>query len=425
MYQVESSAQSLRNKPAALANVGRMVIALGITSFFTDISAEMVNATLPIFLTTVLRLAPFQLGLVDGIYHGAAVLVRLVSGVWADRTGRRKEAAVAGYSLSALSKLGLLFLGSAGWGGVIGITILDRIGKGIRTSPRDAMIAASVPKEKLATAFGVHRAMDTAGAMLGPLIASLLLWLTSAAYDAVFVVSLCFGLIGVAVLVMFVRNPSPADASATSAPVSMQPHYRFADGLKLLIEPRFRRLVMAGALLSLVTVSDNLLHLNLLRKINLAPGLFPLLYVFVALVYMLFAIPIGRLADRFGRGRLLMLGYIFLGVVYSLLLWPWQTSAMSGAIHTALLAGYVLLLGLYYASTEGILIALASGLLPEHVRTTGLAVLTSATGLARLLASVLFGLIWTWAGGDLALIFYLGGLVLALWVAAYAFRQNA
>jgi MFS family permease len=383
-----------------------MVVALGFTSFFTDISAEMVNATLPIYLSFVLRLAPFQLGIIDGVYQGATVLVRLVSGVWADRTRRHKEAAVMGYGLSAFSKLGLLLIGgSAGWAGIIGITIMDRIGKGIRTSPRDAMIAASVPDERLATAFGVHRTMDTAGAMLGPLLASAVLWFTGSAYDAVFVVSLCFAFIGLAVLGVFVPRPK---ATPVEAPLAPKP-VRVADGLKLLNEPRFRRVALIGVLLSLATVGDGLLHLNLQRKLDLMPGVFPLLYVFVALVYMLFAIPLGRLADRFGRERLFLLGYVPLCLVYGLLLW-----VNRGAFGVLVLVAYVLLLGVYYAATEGILIAIASSLLPEGIRTSGLALFTSFTGLARLLASVLFGAAWSAFGSDQSLLIFLVGLAAAV-----------
>jgi MFS family permease len=411
MYQIESSASVLKNKQRLLSSrlawlsVGPMVVALGFTSFFTDISAEMVNATLPIYLSFVLRLAPFQLGIIDGVYQGATVLVRLVSGVWADRTRRHKEAAVMGYGLSAFSKLGLLLIGgSAGWAGIIGITIMDRIGKGIRTSPRDAMIAASVPDERLATAFGVHRTMDTAGAMLGPLLASAVLWLTGSAYDAVFVVSLCFAFIGLAVLGVFVHKPNAAPDVGTLAPKPV----RVADGLKLLNEPRFRRVALIGVLLSLATVGDGLLHLNLQRKLDLMPGVFPLLYVFVAMVYMLFAIPLGRLADRFGRERMFLLGYVPLGLVYGLL---WVNQGASGVL---VLVVYVLLLGVYYAATEGILIAIASSLLPEAIRTSGLALFTSFTGMARLVASVLFGAAWSAFGSDQSLLIFLVGLAAAI-----------
>ena len=206
MYQIETSGDVIKNKRGLLASrlawlsMSQAVIGLGFTSFFTDISSEMVAATLPIYLVLVLRLAPLQLGIIDGLYQGAAVVVKIASGFVADRLQRQKEIAVAGYALSALSKLILLFVGGS-WGGLMGITVVDRIGKGIRTSPRDAMIAASTSEDKLATAFGVHRAMDTAGAMLGPLIAAGLLWFTISAYDTVFVVSLCFALIGLGVLV--------------------------------------------------------------------------------------------------------------------------------------------------------------------------------------------------------------------------------
>jgi len=207
MYPIENSGNLIKNKRRQLfsreiwTNVGGNVFFLGLTSLVTDISSEMVTATLPLYLLLALRLAPLQFGLIDGINQGASVLVRIASGLIADRWRRAKEVATAGYAFSAICRIGLLLVGRS-WLGLSGVVLLDRIGKGIRTAPRDAMIAASVPSEKLGTAFGIHRAMDTAGAMLGPLVAAGLLLLAPGSYDVVFVVSFCIAIVGVAVIAL-------------------------------------------------------------------------------------------------------------------------------------------------------------------------------------------------------------------------------
>jgi MFS family permease len=299
-------------------------------------------------------------------------------------------------------------VGSA-WTGFAGVVLIDRLGKGIRTAPRDAMISLSSPREDLATAFGVHRALDTAGAMIGPLLAFGLLILAPDAYDAVFVVSLCAGLIGLGILTLFVENPPVrAAASAERPDVSLRAVARLARA------PGFGPLLLVGAVLGLVTMSDGFLYLTLDFRV----GFFPLLYVATALVYMLLALPLGRLADRVGRGRVFVGGYALLLLVYTALLLP--------SVGTAEVAVYVVLFGAYYAATDGVLMALASAVLPEALRTSGLALLTTATSLARLVASVLFGLLWTWLGIEVAVWAFMGGLVVALLVttATLAWRKD-
>jgi MFS family permease len=287
------------------------------------------------------------------------------------------------------------------WRLLSGVVILDRIGKGIRTPPRDAMIAASSAPEQLATAFGVHRAMDTAGAMVGPLLAAALLALTAGAYDAVFVVSFCIALIGVAVITLFVDNPAQAPAEQRN-PLPLQ------SIAELMRMDKFRRLLISGPLLALMTISDTLLYLTLQRHTALNDRFFPLLYVATALIFMLLAVPVGRLADRLGRGRIFLIGYALLGVGYGLLLTPLTVWVVVG--------GVLLLLGLYYAATDGVLMALVSETLPADRRTTGIALLTTGTGLARLAASSLYGVLWGWRGANTALLLFLVGLATAVGV---------
>jgi hypothetical protein len=256
------------------SRVSRNVLGLGLTSLFTDISSEMVSAVLPLYFIAVLRMTPLQFGVVDGLYQGVAALVRLGSGLVADRSGRYKEVATLGYGLSAICKLGLLLVGGF-WTGLAALMVVDRTGKGIRTAPRDALISLSSRPDQLGTAFGVHRAMDTAGAMIGPIIAFGLLTLAPMAFDAVFVASFCAALIGLGILVLFVQNRPAVEVQAAPATeaVSLQ------RAVALLAGPRFRALVVAGSLLGLTTISDGFVYLVLQRRLEFSFGLFPLLYV--------------------------------------------------------------------------------------------------------------------------------------------------
>jgi MFS family permease len=407
MYPIENSSDLIKNKRNLLsrrmwAGMSSNVFFLGLTSLVTDISSEMVTATLPLYLLLTLRLAPLQFGLIDGLNQGASVLVRVASGLIADRWRRVKEVATAGYAFSAVCRIGLLLAGRS-WVALSGVVLLDRIGKGIRTSPRDAMIAASVSSEKLGTAFGVHRAMDTAGAMLGPLVAAGLLILAPGAFDVVFIVSFCFAIVGVAVIGLLVEAPAVSVPATDSPPVSSQ-----IVG-QLLGRQNFRALVLISGALAFTTLSDNFIFLTLQRKFDFSLSLFPLLYVGTALVYMVLAIPMGRLADRLGRRYVFLAGYALLAVVYGLLLLPNVPQALS--------LGILLLQGVYYAATDGVLTALASAMLPEQSRTTGLAIMTTGTGLGRLLASLGYGALWTYLGPNQALTIFLLGLSITLLLA--------
>jgi MFS family permease len=381
--------------------VSANVLALGFTSMVTDISSEMVTAVLPLYFVFFLQLDPLSFGIIDGLYHGVAALVRVASGVLSDRWGRYKEIAGAGYGLSAVAKLGLLAAGNF-WAGVVGVILVDRVGKGMRTSPRDALISLSTPREKLGTAFGVHRAMDTAGALAGPLVAFAILMAAPGAFDAIFVTSFFVAIIGVAILVLFVRNRTAVRTTGEGPP-----SLRSAAGL--LRDRPFRRLVIVGGVLSLMTLSDGFLYLVLQRQLNINLGLFPLLYVATAVVYLVLAVPVGRLADTVGRGRVFVAGYVLLAGVYLVLLTPGLGSI--GAVLA------ILMFGSFYAATDGVLMAMTSAVLPESLRTSGLGVLTTVTSLGRLGASVLFGALWAVLGQTTAVIVVLGGLVLSLAIA--------
>jgi MFS family permease len=392
-----------------LSQIGSNVLFLGLTSLLTDVSSEMVNAVLPLYLTTTLRFTPLAFGFFDGIYQGTSALVRLWGGLIADRRNGRKQVAAVGYATSAACKLGLLASGTL-WTFTTFFLLLDRLGKGVRTAPRDALIALSSPRERWGEAFGVHRAMDTAGALIGPLLAFVLLARVPAAFDAVFVVSLAFGIVGLGVLLFFVRDHG-GELSTPAAARDLRAAWA------LLGIREFRTLVVLGSLLSLATVSDAFVYLVVQRRADLDPSRFPLLPVAMTLAYLVLAIPLGRLADSRGRARVFLGGYGALAAAYALLAWP---NASSAALFLSLP-----LLGTYYAATDGVLMALASQTLPPERLTTGMALLATGTVLARLLASTVFGAVWSWRGPESAVMCFLCALILALVVAGVGLRARA
>ena len=398
MYSVENSTAVLTGHKRLIAvgrgriRVSSTVLLLGTTSLLTDISSEMVSAVLPLYLVFVSGYSPLAFGVIDGIYQGGAALVRVA----------------AGYGLSAACRLALLTAGSAL--GTIGAVVLaDRTGKGIRTAPRDAMISLSTPPEQLGTAFGVHRAMDTTGAMIGPLLAFAILAAAPLAFHSIFLVSFCFALVGLAVLVLFVRNPQRRQPPAEK-PVSL----RGAAGL--LARGRFRTVLVTGGVLAAVTASDAFIYLALQEELDIGARWFPLLFVGTALVFMTLAVPMGRLADRIGRARVFVAGHVLLGLVYA--------SLISPVLGAATLPLCLVMLGTYYAATDGVLAAMGSALLPEELRGSGLALLGTSTNIAKLVASIAFGAAWSLFGLAAAFTIFGCALALALAFAAPALRRT-
>ena len=414
MYQVDAVA-ALRQTVRTLRgrrfrpHVSRNVVALGFTSLLTDVSSEMVATVLPIYLVLYLGLTPLQFGLVDGLYHGMTALLRLAGGFASDRTRRDKEVAAVGYGASALCRIGLLGAGGA-WPVIAAIVAVDRAAKGLRAAPRDALISLSSGRAGLATSFGVHRALDSTGAMLGPLVALAILSAAPDAYDLVFVASFAVAVVGFGVLWLFVR-------SARGLALDRDAPLRPGRAMRSLLATRgFAGLTCAGTLLGLATVSDGFLYLVLQQRTGLNPGLFPLLYVGTAGSFLLLALPAGMLADRFGCRTTFLAGH-------GVLLLAYLTAAV-GDVSLSNLMVCILLLGGYYALTEGVLMALASAMLPPEVRGTGLALLTTATSLGRLAASIAFGAAWAAYGPTQALVWFLIALGCATVLAAAALRGS-
>jgi MFS family permease len=380
-----------------------VVWSLGITSMLTDISSEMVASILPMYLVLHLHLSPLAFGVVDGLYQGVAVLLRVAAGVVGDRWQQHKLVAASGYALSAVCKLGILAAGNA-WGVIAAVVALDRTGKGIRTAPRDAMITLASPCRELGVAFGVHRALDAAGAMVGPLAAVLVLAMLPDRFDVIFLASFGLAVLGVAVIALFVDAPERAVPNADANRPSMRA------ALRLLRDARFRGLFVTAGVLSLAAVSDAFVFLVLQQKAGFSAAMFPMLYVGVSLVNFLMAIPGGGFADRVGRLPVFLAGHVLMLAVYAMLLLP-----EIGLVHILVC---LVLMGGYYAATDGVLSALAGAALPAQLCGSGLAVISTATSGARLLASMLFGALWTWQGINTALTCFMIGLAIAVATAA-------
>ena len=380
--------------------VAANVVALGAVSLITDTSSEMVTAILPIYLLVGLGLSPFAVGVVGGVNALGSLLLRLVGGHIADRTQRRKVLAGLGYGISAAAKVGLLAAGATvGW--ISAAVGLDRLGKGLRTAPRDALISLSSDPADVGRAFGVHRAMDTVGALLGPITAFLVVWAWPGRYDAVFVVSFGLAVMAVVVLVLFVRDHR--DPLASRSLVSV----RAVAGLAR--DRDLRRICLNAAVLGLVTIGDPFVYLLLQRRLDVTISRFALLPLGTAAVFLLLAAPLGRLADRVGRWRVFVAGYGALLVAYLLLAGP-----VSG---WPLLVGVLAAYGTYYAATDGVLMAVATPHLPAALRTTGMALVQTCGVGAGLVAALAFGAGWSLAGPEAVQVAFVGGLVLALGVA--------
>lgn len=451
MYLTDRAAPARRNAAGAPGRrapaIAPVVLALGAVSLVTDVSSEMVTAVLPLYLVSGLGLSPLGFGALDGVYNGVSALVQLAGGHLADRLRRHKLVAGLGYGLSAVCKPLLLLVHSLGPLGAV--LALDRAGKGLRTSPRDALISLSTAPAHRGRAFGVHRAMDTAGAVLGPVAAFLILRAAADGYDAVFGVSSCVAVLGVLVLVLFVPGrPAPPAATATdpaaaradaepesgsedappppkpAPPHPQSPHPNPApaspasadlrQAIRLLRLPRLRALGGCAVLLGLTTVSDAFVYLLLQRRAGIGEQWFPLMPLGTAAVFLLLAVPAGALADRVGRRTLFLAGHAALLAAYALLL-----SAPSGPLLPYLVLA---LHGVFYAATDGVLPAAVADVVPDHLRASGLALVGTGQALARFCCSLAFGAAWTVWGDGPALLGSAIGLLLCAAAAGVALR---
>ena len=402
---------SLRDRPGGgvhgtVARVATTVLLLGTVSLLTDVSSEMVAAVLPLYLTAQAGLGLFAYGFVDGLYQGVSALVRIAGGYAGDRGNRPKWVAAVGYGLSAVSRAALL--PAHGLAAITGVVTADRLGKGLRTAPRDALIADASDPAILGRSFGVHRTLDTIGAAIGPLVAFALLLAVPGGYDSIFVVSFAVAVVGLAVLVLFVPDRRPGLVGAARL------------GLKRLARevtaPKLRRPLLAAGLLSLLTVGDGFLYLSLQRRDHFAALLFPLLYVGTNVAYLSLAVPLGRLADRIGRARVFVGGYVALLAAYLVAAAP-----LHGVAATV---GCLALLGTFYAATDGVLSALVSRLVPAEARGSGIAAAQTVVTVARFASSLAFGGLWVVTGRSQALLLVAALLAAAIPVAGWLTRPR-
>ena len=390
------------NLPRQAFRLSPVILWLGIVSMFTDISSESVSAVLPLYITGFLGLSAIAFGILDGINQGASAIVRIAAGWAADRSGHPKRIALAGYGLSMIARVGFLFAG--GFWALTAIVTGDRIGKGIRTAPRDALITVSAQPEYLARHFGVHRMLDNIGAASGPLLAFFILMLIPNGYGTLFVVSLSFAVIGVATLALVVPNLKTGNSAGTAPEPRRRPAFVFR--WSLLREPGLGRLLVASGLLGLLTVGDGFIYLVLQDRDSFAVQWFPLLYVGTNVVFLILAIPLGRLADRWGKAKVFVAGHVALLLCYVL------AAAPLGGLGPTL--GCLILLGAFYAATDGVLAALASQLTPPEKLATGIGAAQTVVALSRMAASAGFGVLWFALGPSTAMLVVGGCLAVAV-----------
>ncbi|WP_085674724.1 MULTISPECIES: MFS transporter [unclassified Pseudomonas] len=363
----------------ALPKIPRSVWALGFVSLFMDISSEMIHALLPLYMVTVLGTSVVAVGFIEGIAEATASITKVFSGALSDRLGKRKLLTVLGYGLAALTKP--VFPMASGLEWLTAARFVDRIGKGIRGAPRDALVADVTPPELRGAAFGLRQALDTVGAFLGPLLAIALMWLTASQFQTVFWVAVIPAFIAVYILVAFVREPeaSPA-ARPLRSPLALDELVRLG--------PAYWRLIGLAMVFTLARFSEAFLLLRA-QDMGLAPLWAPAVLVLMALAYSLSAYPAGALSDRVGRRGVLMFGLGLLAAADLLLaLLPgWAGLALGVAAW-----------GLHLGFTQGIFAALIADSAPANLRGTAFGLFNLLTGVALLVASVVAGLLWDGAG---------------------------
>jgi len=379
--------------PRAATVVPPTVVALGFVSLCMDLSSEIVHALLPLFLTTTLGASVALVGMIDGIAEATASFSKLFSGYLSDRIGRRKPLIVFGYSLAAATRPLFALANSAGM--VLGARFLDRIGKGLRDAPRDALIADVALEGVRGRSFGLRQALDTVGAFAGPMLAvGLMQWFDND-MRSVFWVAGIPALFAVATLLFFVRDPGRRAAAAPGEPARLRPAE-----LKRL--PRgFWFVTSIGAMFTLARFSEGFLVLRA-HDVGLSVALAPLVFVAMNIVYACGAYPAGILADRVNPGRLLLAGLLLL-IAADLLL------AFAESLPVTF-AG-IALWGAHMAATQGLFAKMVADRSPERLRGSAFGVYNLANGLSLLLASLFAGLLWDRIGPAAT---FLGGAALAL-----------
>lgn len=350
------------------------ILIFGLVSFLTDFSSEMIYPLLPVFLTTVLGAGPAFLGVIEGVAESTASLLKLVSGIISDRVGDRKNLVLSGYGISSCARP--LIAAATTPLAVLFIRFADRVGKGIRTSPRDALIADSVDKAHRGKAYGFHRSMDHAGAIVGPLAATFLLASAAVSLRTVFWLSAIPGVLAVLLIVFKVREVERKGVSS--------------DGnfLQVLPRGRLRTYIIILFIFTLGNSSDAFLLLKA-GQLGVKPAVIPLLWAFFHVIKMSATMPFGMLSDRMGRRKIIVSGWVVYALTY--LGFAFATSEL----HVWLLFAFY---GLFFGLTEGVEKALLVDIAGPGERGVAFGWYNFAIGIGALPASLLFGLIWQGVG---------------------------
>ncbi len=388
-----------------LSRLPRNVWVMSATSLLNDISSEMILNLIPFFLANILGVRTAIIGLIEGIAETTASLLKIFFGALSDRFGKRKPFAIAGYALSALTKP-LLYFANA-WGWVLSVRVADRIGKGIRTAPRDALIADSIDNTRRGLAFGLHRAADTLGAFLGLGIAAFIVWRTQAdatllhinTFKLIVLVSIIPGVLGVLVLWLGAAEISPTGTDKGEETKRLS----FKD-----MDPRFKYFLFVLILFTLGNSSDAFILLRGQERGLTILQVMGMSLTFNA-IYTVFAGPLGAWSDKVGRRRLMFGGWLAYGLVYL----GFAFSRTGGEVW-ALFGLY----GLYYAATEGAGRALVADLVPQAQRGSAYGLYNAAIGITVLPASLIAGLLWqgvgSWTGFGASAPFFFGAFMALL-----------
>lgn len=375
---------------SVLRQIPRGVWVLGFVSMLMDISSEMVHSLLPMFMVTALGASAFTVGVIEGLAESTALIVKVFSGALSDYLGKRKGLAVFGYALSALTKP--LFAIASGTGTVVSARLLDRVGKGIRGAPRDALVADIAPSHVRGAAFGLRQSLDTVGAFTGPLMAVGLMLLWSNDFRAVFWAAVVPGMLAVMLLLFGIREPDRPIQERRTNPIQRVNLRRLSS--------QYWWVVMIGAVFTLARFSEAFLVLRA-QQSGVAIALVPLVMVAMNLVYAASAYPFGKLSDRMSHTRLLAAGLVIL-IAADLVL------ASSGHWST-MLAG-VTLWGLHMGMTQGLLATMVAETAPADLRGTAYGFFNLMSGVAMLLASGIAGWLWDRHGAATT---FLGGAAFA------------
>jgi MFS family permease len=384
------------------ATPGRLpagIWALGFVSLLMDISSEMIHSLLPVFMVTVLGTSVWVVGLIEGLAEATALIVKVFSGVLSDYWGKRKPLALLGYGLGAASKPLFALASTAGL--VLTARLVDRVGKGIRGAPRDALVADLAPPAMRGAAFGLRQSLDTVGAFVGPLLAMGLMLLWANDFRAVFWVAVIPGLLAVALLLFGVREPDRAADAPRLNPVTRA-------NLKRLGAP-YWRVVAMGAVFMLARFSEAFLLLRAMQG-GLPVAYTPLVLIAMNGVYALGAYPFGKLADRVSHTALLAWGLVVLALADLLL---------AASTHWAATGAGIALWGLHMAMTQGLLATMVADTAPQDLRGTAFGFFNLVSGVALLVASTLAGVLWDQLGAPVTFaagaVFSLAALAL-LWM---------